>query len=213
MHQRHRQRQLAPVRPHHTGPACGASVPPLLGTATCCSGCKTGFPSNQPRRRWAMTGSCCPGGLASSALNLAHRALRQQASAEVSDAEPQQADAEAALATAPAGPISQAALQAVVSARRRHVAASMLCVADHEATRRRCVVADGKRPCHAITRIISRPASASQVAALRTPSGGLAVSGRQMHLPYGAGYGSLFCRHIRAPRATPARFQTCVGGG
>ena len=84
-------------------------------------------------------------------LNLEHRALRQQASAEVAEAEQQeaeqqQADAEAALAAAPTGPISQAALQAVVSARRRYIAASMPYVAGHEAARRRCAVADGERP-------------------------------------------------------------------
>ena len=111
-----------------------------------------------------MTGSCNAGGLPSRlaelirTLNLEHRALRQQASAEVAEAEQQQADAEAAQAAAPAGPICQALLQAVVSARRRHVAAIMRCVADHEAARRRYAVADGERPCCAITHIVSRPA-------------------------------------------------------
>ena len=134
-------------------------------------------------------------------LNLEHHALRQQASAEVAEAEQQQADAEAALAAAPTEPISQAALHAVVSARRRHVAASMLCVADHEAARRRCAVADGERPCRAITRIVSRPASASQVAALRIPSGGLAVSGRQMARDMARYFAGISARHVPDPLA------------
>ena len=134
-------------------------------------------------------------------LNLEHRALRQQAAAEVREAEQQQGVAEAALVAAPAGPISQAALQAVVEARRRHVAASMAAAADHEAARRRCAVAEGEHPSSAITRIVSRPASASLVTALRKPSGGLVASGPQMAREMARFFAAISARHTPDPTA------------
>ena len=51
------------------------------------------------------------------------------------------------------------------------------------------------------TRKVSRPASASQVAVLRIPSGGLAVSGRQMSWDMACYFAGISARHVPDPLA------------
>lgn len=133
-------------------------------------------------------------------LNRAYREWRAQARVEARAAEGQQRAAEAALETAP-GVISQAALRAVVDARRRVVEASLLAEAVSVAASRRLAVTEGERPSPAITRIISRPASAQHVAALRTPAGGLEIDGGRMALMMARAFAAISARCLPDPVA------------
>jgi predicted alpha/beta-hydrolase family hydrolase len=92
--------------------------------------------------------------------------------------------------------VDTAALQAVVNARRRAAAASTAAAAEVELQRRRCGVAERERPSPQITKVVSRPASAKYIAALRTTDGGLEEGGRSMPGMMASFFASVSAGHV-----------------
>lgn len=78
------------------------------------------------------------------------------------------------------GAVSQGAMQAVIDARRRFVAASAAAAAKQELRHRRFVALERERPSPSMTKILARPAMAKYIGALRTAAGGLESAGKQM---------------------------------
>jgi len=78
------------------------------------------------------------------------------------------------------GPVTADALKAVIEARRKYVGASTAVAAAERLRRRRCNIAAGERPTPQLSKLISRPAAARQIGALRTTVGGVAREGSRL---------------------------------